>query len=210
MTLVLDPSGDLAIMDGLQSVTISQGDDSGDSSTALPGPISVQEAAASNGEYTISDVRYLLPVADLDFIPRPGGTLTDSSGVTYVILSARRDVIASRWNLICRDLAITEDETTLITIQQASYSKDAGGAQVETWSDWQTDVRAKIQRISGSAETEHNKRDTRTTFVAYLETQHLVGRNHRVIDSDENVYRVLGYHQPDRIDALFEIDLTEW
>lgn len=210
MTVTWSPAGDMAVMDGLETVTVVTGADSEVSASAVRRAVTTKEAEASNGDYTTADYVYHLPVADLTFSPLPGGSVTDADTVVGVILDAQKATIKTRWRLICRDLQISEDLTTLVDIELATFVKGAGGAQEETWAVWQSEVRAKLQRVSAMAGVDQNKRDTATTWVMYSETQHLVNRNHRVVNSEGDIFRVLGFHMPDRIDALFEIDLTEW
>ena len=212
MTFAATIADDLDLFDGLETATFTHRLDSSTDtiSVALFRAISTAEAAASNGKYTTEDVRAHVKTSEVGTNPVPGDTITDASGVTWTILSVQRDTLATRWRLVCRLLDITDEASTLITIEAASWAKSAGGAQVATWSTSQSNVRAQIQRIAADETSETNQRQVKARFVITCEVQNLVGKSHRIVDASAVTYRILGYRNTDRIDSLYEILAEVW
>jgi head-tail adaptor len=93
---------------------------------------------------------------------------------------------------------------TLVTIQSATYAKDADGVAVPTWSDAYTSVRAKVQPITQTPEVEHDADETEQTVRIILESDlaFVPAADYRVVDSDEEIYMVRSYERPERIDTL--------
>ncbi len=211
MTLALAIADDLDVFDGLAAATLThRADSSSDNVTGVKRSISTREAADSDGKYTTDDVRFHFKTNEVSADPLPGDTITDASGVVWTILAVQRDTLSTRWRLISRRLDIVDEASTLITIQEATWTKSTGGAQVASWDNWKTNVRAKVQRLSADEATDDNQRQVKAQFVVICEVQNLVGKSHRIIDADGVTYRIKGYRQTDRIDSLYEILVEVW
>ena len=212
MTLAAAIADDMDLFDGLESVTLTH-TVSGETdavSKALPRAVTTREAAASNGKYTASDVNWHLKASEVSSRPVPGDTITDGDGDVWTVLDVQKATLGTRWRCITRQLDITDEASTLITIEQATWSKSAGGFQVASWSTWKSNVRAKVQRLSASETDETNQRQNKAEFVVICEVQNLVGKSHRIVDADSTVYRIKGYRNTDRIDSLYEILCEVW
>ena len=199
------------IFDGLEAASLTHrltGNVS--SGNVLFRAIDAAEAAASDGRYTMDDVRVHFKLSDVSETPKPADTVTDAGGQVWTVLAVQKATIGTRWRLICRILDVANETDTLISIEQAGWAKSAGGAQVATWSPWQTDVRAKIQRLDSMEGEEDNLRQVRDQFVVFCEVQNLVGASHRIVGADGTIYRIKGYRKADQIGALYEIVCELW
>lgn len=211
MPATFDPVGDFAaVCDGLQAVTFTPAGGADQSIThALKRSVRRREADPSNGLYTSADVRWHLPIEEVTGEPVPGGTITEGS-TEWTILTVDRDTLSDRWRCTCRNLVVTEQLNTVVTIEVASLAKGATGAHVETWSELLDDVRAKIQRMSATEKSEHGVRQLDRSYRAYMRERVDLRGKHRLVDSDGTVYLITGYRNPDRIDTLTEVDLSLW
>src|SRR5262245_4659255 len=170
MTLSWNPQADfLEAADGLEAVTIAA---ARGATTAVSGAlrlrITEQEVAASGGRYTRRDVRWHLPAAQLASAPRIGATITDSQGQTWTVHQVDHDTRSSRWRCWCRSLPLASDLPDRVHIQQASWSKDDHGALVPTWSNWKTDLPARVQPIEAVIVAAHSQRYARVTYLVHL------------------------------------------
>ena len=212
MPAVFDPVGDfVAVCDGLQAVTLA--DREGDTDAvahALRRAVSLREADASDGLYTASDVHWHLPQEEVAGAPVLGGTITDADDEEWTILATSDDTLGDRWDCICRNLVITEQLNTLVTIQVSTSVKGETGAHEQTWADQQRGVRGRLQREEGQVQSAVGTRQIDPTYKFFFrETIRLTSR-HRIVDSDGNRYRVVGYQDPERIDKLAEARLKPW
>lgn len=213
MPVAFDPVGDFAtVCDGLQAVTFaSRVDEVGQSlDGALRRAVSTREAIASNGLYTTQDVRWHLPVEDVDGDPQPGDLVTEDDGTEWTILSVVRSTLGDRWACVCRNLVISERLDTLVTVQVATVTKGATGAHSESWANLQAGVRCRIQRLRASDASSLGTRQLERAFTAYMREPLVLDRKHRLVDSEGVIYRVTGYRNPERIDQLLEVDLELW
>jgi len=202
-----DPSGDFAdVMDGLEAVTLSvSGLDDQSILNAHRNQVSNVEIEASNGLARQGDTIWQWPLSETPTRPVLGSTITDGDGDAWTILEIHEQVLASKWSALCRELAIEETSDTLITIQSASYSKGVHGAAVPTWTNAFTNVRARIQPISQTVEVDHDADETAELYRIILAADLAIstlGADYRVIDADGQIYSVISYEAPSRIDTL--------
>ena len=212
MTVSFNPIDDMAIMDGLETVTVQSHDgtftDTADNS--IHRRISNSEAEASNGRFIRDDVVFHVPKQELNFTPYAGCRLTDASGIVWSILSAHVETIGTRWRLACRHHDILNEAATLVTIQRATWSKSEGGAQQQTWGTLASNQRCWIQRLSARVGSEDGQRESKASYRAHFESQTIVGAGNRIVSSDGTKYRVVGDSNSDRIDQLYSVDLELW
>jgi head-tail adaptor len=208
MTLSWNPQADfLEATDGLEAVTLtSVSGATTPVSGALRLRITEQEAAASGGRYTRRDVRWHLPAALVASPPQIGATIADGQGQTWTILQVDQDTRSSRWRCWCRLLRLSAVLGDRVHIQQASWSKDDHGALVPTWSNWKTDLPARVQPIEATIAAAHDQRYARVTHLVYLAQSLELNQNHRLLHpAAGTVLHVIGYETPERIDAFFTI-----
>lgn len=207
-----DPGADFdSIVDGLRPVTLivrSTGltmrvDHS------LPRAVSFKESLESNGKYTQSDLVYHIPSAALLQPPVPGDAIRDERGDVWVILAVSTDTFRSRYRAITRNLAIAHSLDTLVTIQEATFSKGISGAQQASWSTTLSNVRARIQPVAAGETTDDGLQRIDTQYRIYLQEPLQLRRHNRIIAADGTIYRVLGIQQAERIDQLMYVEAEQ-
>lgn len=105
MTLATDIASDLAIMDGVETVSVySQSANTTDSAvTALRGPLSHRELMGGGPVGLESkDVVFQLQENTVTTAPENGDKITDAGSVAFNILSAQKMTLGTRWRCLCR------------------------------------------------------------------------------------------------------------
>lgn len=215
MPVAFDLSPDFTtIIDGLEAVTLTRRDATVvPVAAALRRRVSEQEAATSNGRFTRSDVKWHLPLDVVGAPPEIGATVTDGDGEVWTVLQADHDASTGRYRLWTRKLDLRQTATDLITIQEASWSKDDHGALSPAWSNVQADVPARVQPIEGVLEIEHDKRLVRVTHRIFLAAAVSITEKHRILrPATSEVFHVVSVENAERLDALFTINVvkTPW
>ena len=202
MSPTFDPRDDLACCDGLETVTLSS--PGGESATEVTGALRRRaerhEAEPSDGKYAAAEVTWHLPAAQLAAEPQIGATVTDAASVSYVVLSVERASLGGRWVCRSRALIVGGYLDQRITVQQATWTKSPDGVQVPTWHDVYANLPARIQPLRGDIEMEYDRRLTRVTHKIFVAQQFVIDHTFRV-RAGEELYRVLGFEQPQRIDV---------
>lgn len=203
MTLTLDITGDFAIVDNLETVTVTAKSGSAeDIDDCFSTPIRTREITASNGRYTAGDVRFHIPVDNSTASPEVGGTITTTAGSTYTILDVDTAGMSGIYKCGSRLLDIYNELNTLITIQVATWSKNTNGVQSATWSTEASSVRAKIQPATEQIETDEGARGIKKRFTIYLEAERTLDHDRRIVGIDGSIYKILAYQGRDRLDQL--------
>jgi head-tail adaptor len=227
MTLTWDPGSDFReTADALEAVTLTSLSGSQTAiSQALRMRISEQEAVASGGVYTRRDVKWHLPASALVSPPQLGATITDGQGQAWTIFEVDHDTRSSRYACWCKTvkpaaatlspaaLALLASLTERIHIQQAAWSKDTHGALVASWSNWRTNLAARIQPVAGVAVVEHEQSLIRVTHRVFLAEPVNITEKHRIFyPATGELFHVRGYESASRPDALFAIEAvkTPW
>lgn len=204
---------DFLAFDGLEPVTVYAplAVDGTAVAHALRRLVSEAEAAASDGRYTAQDVKWHLPAEELAAPPALAARIVDAEGDIWEVARVDRATFRTRWVAWSRRLAIDAGPEQRVTIQQATVAKDAHGAAETTWSDWQTDVLARVQPLARAVEVEHGQRLTRATHVVYLGVELWLGEQHRLIHNDV-AYHVLRQRRPSRLVGWSEVEVmqTPW
>lgn len=203
MTELFQPAADLGYMDGLESVSLRPVENALPVAVAgaLRRRIESREAEASGGRYLAGDVAWHLPSAALPAPPEIGSAIIDSDGVVYTILRIERMTLGTRFVCHSRNLSIAGALDRLITIERATWTKDASGVATPAWSVVRSNLAARIQPETGAIGVEQDRRLTRVTHRVFLSEAFAVDQDDRVVAGGE-VYRVLGFEQTDRIDAF--------
>jgi hypothetical protein len=144
-----------------------------------------------------------------DFEPVPGDTATDSNRRQYTILTASLQTMTDRWIITARDLIISAGLDTLVTIQVATVTKGATGAHEQSWADYLSNVRGKLQRMSASEDSGSGSKKIDPTFVLYVREPLELTQIYRVVHN-QITYRVTGYVNPESIDQLTTVSLERW
>jgi head-tail adaptor len=208
MTLSWDPQDDfLESADGLEAVTLaSVGGATTAVSSALRLRITEQEAAASGGRYTRRDVRWHLPAVQVATAPQVGATISDGQGQTWTIRQVDHDTRSSRWRCWCRLVQLSAVLDDRIHVQQASWSKDDHGGLVPTWSNWKTDLPARVQPVEAAIAAAHEQRYVRATHVVYLTESLELNQNHRLLHpATGTALHMILYETPEQTGGLFTI-----
>ena len=212
--VTFDFSDDLATFDGIEAVTYTDPDDASTTAvtTAKACQISTSEAGDSNGKYQTTDVAWSISRDDLTSQPKLGGTITDSASDDYTILSVGKGGASTRWRCVTRDLAISENLTTLVKVWRNTPGRDAHGATTDDWTIWKDSIRGRIQEGSREASTEKGTRYERGTHTLYLASA-LVGLNaatDRITDgSGETQYNIVSIRSAETIGQLTEVSLIK-
>ncbi len=209
MAAALDPRNDFAAMaDGLEQVSLRRPGSPAavQACLALRRGVTGREAQASHGRYTAGDTAWHLPAAGLDGPPQPGDLIVDAAGVRWTVLEVAQSAVTGRFCATARDLAVAHGLDAFVDIDQAEYTKGAGGAVTAVWRPWRTGVRARIQPVEAAVDHARERQLTRTAYKIYVADEVLVDHRHRVRGPDGAIYRVAGLRKAERIDALLEID----
>ncbi len=175
-------------------------------SSALRRALTTKEMAVSDGLYRNGDVVWHFAASAVSTAPVPSDLIIDSDSNQWTILEVSLQTLSNRYRCITRNLAISEELNTLVTIQKATFAKDADGAQEPTWADYRTSVRAKVQPQAAAQATENALRHTTREVIIYVLTEfNDIDESFRVVAADGKIYKVTGTASPERIDQLFEI-----
>ena len=206
-----DPSADfLDVVDLLEPVMLQQrGGEAVRVWHALRRSISTQEATASDGGCTKSDVCWHLSQAECETCPRLGDAIVDADGRHWTVLAVDQSRAPARWSCTCRDLAVVHQLDDVISIEQAEYVKGVGGAMVPTWHTWRTGIRARIQPKSAETAEQREALQTVKRFLVYVADDVTVDHTHRVRRADGTIYRVCSSTQAERLDELQIIEVEQ-
>jgi head-tail adaptor len=197
---------DLEHFDGLEPVQLfaPQATTPVGVNAALRRRVSVQEAAASNGAYVETDLKWHLSTREIDAAPEVGATIRDVHGGDWTVLRVEGHAAAGSWKCWCRNVAISARLEQRITIQRAVWRAAASGAPQAHWIDLQTDVPARIQPLAVAVEVRHAHRTARVTHHIFIAEPLSIDDQHRVV-YEGSVYHVVGSETSQRIDRLMTI-----
>lgn len=191
--VTLDLTTDFAtVTDGLETVEF-RGRAAGQKisvTAALRQSIGHKEAAASGGNYTSRDLIWWLQHASLSQDRMVGGRITDSTSAIYNVLEATYEPMGRTWRCVSRMLKLM---SVRVTIQEASYSKGASGAQVKTWTDKWTSVAAHIEEQTRTEEEAADQLYQEQVFKVYIDRDLDLGKEHRIVGPDETIYKFVDY-----------------
>ena len=203
MPLTLDITGDFSIVDNLETVTVTAKNNSDESvDSCFSTPIRTREIAASNGRYTAGDVRFHVPVDNTTAPPAVVIVPPTSGGEVYTILDVDNAGMSGIYKCGSRLLDIYNELNTLITVQVATWSKNANGVQAATWANEATSIRAKIQPATEQIETDEGARGVKKRFTIFLEAERTLDHDRRIVGPDSSIYKILAYQGRDRLDQL--------
>ncbi|MHB1033229.1 MAG: phage head completion protein [Pirellulales bacterium] len=203
----LELNDDLACCDRLEAVTVVEpGGASARVAGALRRAATAREAAPGNGCYVQSDLVWHLPAEELAAPPSPGARIIDAAGDAWTVLSVQRQALGSRWRCHARNLVIAGGLDRFVTLQKATWNPGPSGALVATWRDERTGLAARIQPQESSVQTRQGCLAAPARCKVYLAEQVPVDESWRIVHGKE-IYDVVGYEIPERIDGLFVIQV---
>lgn len=208
MTTEFDPSADfIDIADLLEPVTLRRRGNGEEVSvvSALRRHLSEREAARSNGKYLASDVRWHLPADQLSSAPRLGDRIVETTGDDYTIVQVSQQVAASRYQVVCRNLAVVHSLCERIDIQEAVVTQGTLGEEVLEWVDHLPGIRARIQPLVRDIHEGEDRRTLRSTHTIFVAEPLDLTARHRVVGPEGKIYRVIHMHREEEIGALAEI-----
>jgi len=200
----LDFATDFATFDNQNTVSIqSQAGGDPEDTSAIRRWVTEREAAASNGKYTTDDGVFHVSGYGLETDIAIGDTITDTDGA-WTIIGRRFEQLTNRWELIARQLSLTD----VVTIQLATWTKSEDGIQEAVWNNEHTDLAASFQLVEGKDEEDHRNQHLMPRYRVHL-VQTIDTDNRRVIH-DGNAYRIIAHGDSDRVDVAFELECEDW
>lgn len=179
--------------------------------------LTAREIDASNGVYTSKDQVWFLPCSQLTTaaeFPVPGDYFTDPdpaytgspAAPRLVVIDVGRNPERQYWRVVARDLALHYQLSELVShLRPANTADAAGGREALPFTTAAANVRARIQERDRRAETVHGRKAVRIGYAIWVETTLRVQAQDVIRDASGNDYTVLNAIDPDRIDALQEI-----
>jgi head-tail adaptor len=209
MTLALNPSADFAaVVDGLATITLHRrGGDSENIAQALRREITTREAAASNGKYTASDVRFHFAVSAVEATPKIGDVIEDADGERYTILDVQLATLAKRYRCTTRNLAVVHGLDSTVAIERATYAKGAQGAIERTWTVWKR-VRARVQPVESTVGVADGAMQTAARWKVFIAEDLDLDQRCRVKTNDGTTYNILGWSRAEDVGGLLEMEVS--
>ncbi len=216
-----DPSDDLAISDGTETVTLlRRGSTPGGTGTvishALRRAISAAEAAIStssdvhknvpsDGQHTATTVIWHLPVAELPAAPRLGDVILDGDGQRWTILEVKCATFGARWRCETKNVAVAFGLDDTISVLKAAGT--SGGSGATTWRTWRTGVRARIQPIETIITNVAGTATTTATYRIFVEENLDLDHTCCIRGPDGTLYTITRTVGAERIGELQVIDV---
>lgn len=168
----------------------------------------------SSGVYTRSDREWYFPKTAYAQTPAVGDLLDspvstiDPATATWTVLGVDHAGALGAWKLTSVSLAIVTALRTLLTFERPSNTQDAAGRMsLASYSTLAANVPARVQPQDSEAGDVLGRRTLPKHFTAYCTQQVAVRAKDRATDGAGTAYTVLGYREPERLDALFAVDL---
>ena len=208
MTLTLDQTDDLLVVDGFMPMTLEVSGLDDVAVDCIDKMVNYKEMASSNGQLRQGD-RIFAWQSKNTTRPALGSVLVDEDGVDWTILTLRYTPQQATYEAGCRALAVEAGLDNYATVLRANaYTKNDSGEAVPTWTEITSDIPARWQPLQEEAQVFEDADYTRTTYQVTFGDEptdnptELAGSNYRLVDTDGNHYRVLEYVQEERIDKL--------
>lgn len=177
-------------------------------------PVSLKEAAASNGVYRTDDIIWTVSTCSLSnagLTPKPRDYITYDSK-TYTVLECVKSPVLAFWRFVTRDLTLSADLQDTITIYTPTVTLDAAGGQSRSWGAVHSSIAARVQPITVDDLSERGMRTTRVRYDVTVgqdvTVKNTAGDWGRIVWGSKTL-EITGYRQAERIDALPVIEATE-
>jgi hypothetical protein len=213
-----DISDDLLVVDNLDTLTlkVTGKTDVVLSKCILTEPIEYREPEPTYGQVLQADQLFIWPTSRSDRPPL-GSVLVDEDDIYWTILTLRHKKQVETWEAHGRDLSILPGEAGLeniATILKATYTKGDDNEAKAVWVGYvsgettPTDndkVEARFQPSIEMAQLFTGADFSRLTYRVIFQARapvELAGGQYRLIDSSGYRYRVMQYHDEQRLDRL--------
>ena len=211
MTIIFSFDNDYRTWDGAETVSHvskrNSADLQQDSLTALRLPVTSREAANSGGVYTTRDVVFLIPGHLMSYVPKEKDRVV-TGGVTWVVMDWSHSPLDHTYRLTCRNLRIAADLSNTVTVYRPTFTADAAGSAIPTYSAVYSDLACRIQEISGQALGERGKMTTERRYTIFFESTITVKAEDQIREGAV-VYQVVDYADPDMIHALQGVNVVK-
>ncbi len=134
--------------------------------------------------------------------PRIGDSLIDSANDCWTILSIEHRVAKTRLRCSARNLRIVYELVDRIEIQEAIWEDSGSGPEIVGWTTLRAAVPARIQPDQTSIDHTTDPPTSTATYRVMLADDTPLDHNHRLVDSDGEIYQLLEYTQSERFDTL--------
>ena len=196
MAVTFDPTTDFEdVCDGLEAVTLNHRNGTTETAVTKAMQRSVVDAEGGGspqdtfGKVVMADAVWHLPVAEMATRPELGATITDSESSVWEILSVAEQALSRRWRCASRQITVTSELTTVLSIERATFSKGRHGETVPSWSVWRT-VDGHIQQISVDPSVQKDAKLNISTHLILLAADLELGSQHRIVSSDGTIYNI--------------------
>ncbi|QDU54328.1 hypothetical protein [Aeoliella mucimassa] len=154
------------------------------------------EAEPTDGRVLQADVEWQFEWPDHVQLPQLGDRLIDAAGEHYTLLAIHRLRGNTRLKVESRNLRVAHRLDCLMDIEQAEWDAET----LVGWTTYRPAIRACVQP---SETTVDDSSSSTTRYRVLLEDPELqLDHNHRLVDSDGAVYRLVSFTNAKRIDAL--------
>lgn len=195
-------AGDMLVFDGLRPATLRRTDGQAPVAVAhaLRRAVRTAELPAGSG-LAASDAYWHLPQTELPSPPRLGDQIVDAAETAWTVLAVDAQVFDGRWRCHARDLSIAAGLDQQVVIQRATWRQAPDGAPLAVWSDWRLHVPASIRPVGGKAVDLEARTQMQHRLRVFLAEPAVLDHNYRIVQG-ANVYRILGYEAPERLEQL--------
>jgi hypothetical protein len=204
-----DIANDLLVTDGLEEVRVHF--PGTDRSRVVPhvlrSAVSVREAAASGGTYTVQDAKFNLMHSEFaSDLPEVGGLIEAFKGTElWSITALDKAGYAGTYRAWCKRSILRSALTEPLQIQAANFAKSDDLVAKRSWHTIGNAL-GKIQEVAQELVVEHERRRVRVTHTIFLPGETVVAAGQRIVDSAGVVYHVLRYTGKDILGDLTAID----
>jgi hypothetical protein len=209
-----DYSDSQAKLPGRETVTYRAATDNAGSYTnytvasAIRYPITLKEAATSNGVYTANDVVWTLGESQVDtagFTPKPRDIILDDAGQSWTVLDTVHAMLGRFWKFTTRNLAIVNSLKDTVNVQHPTITQTAAGHRSVAWSTVASSVSCRVQSRTVNGFDDRGVRSTETVYDVYfaapIAATTATGDFARLVFGSINL-QIVNYTQDDHIDAL--------
>lgn len=159
------------------------------------------ESTPAGGYVTAADVTWQFEWGETS-PPQVGDRVQDAAGNYYTLLAVERLPGNTRLRCESRNLQIAHGLDDEVAIEQAVWEDLGSGPEITGWSTLQSVVHARIQPERVEVDESTDPVSSTATYRITLEDPPPLDHNHRIVDGDGTVYRLLEFENAERIDVL--------
>lgn len=171
-----------------------------------------KEQAASASVYVGQTLTWLVPAAAFTaagVVPKVGDQLRDASGIDHTILRRWDGKFGLTAHFETLALALVAGLRSLGTLLRPAATANTEGKRVPNLGALYSDVPCRVQRTAGTrAGDEFESPAIAVGATAYL-GQQIIAQFGDVFEVGSERYKVVGWADPERLDALMTLDLEQ-